>query len=276
MTSATLAEIRCANLHLAMLCSLAREHIIPSLGLRKNPYEGDDDDSNDIPFDEGDEDDEFDDDYDLDDSDGFNVALAEQLGNRDITVEQLGQLRELYWPEQTSDDEFIEQALHPEWDGEDEIFTITKLDGLEHCVALELLDLGRLDVKGLAPIAKLTTLRRLALDFRDRVPKLSPIAKLPALEQLSLTWVADLSPLVGMPRLEQLSVAQSKVTELAPLLELPALRRVHMWWSLQPAEIERVRANNGEVLQALEQRGIELELAWPAPRKKKSSSKRKR
>lgn len=249
-----------------MLGSLAREQIIPSLGLRKNPDEGDDDT----------EADDFDFDDDLDDDDGFNVVLAEQLGNRDITVEQLGQLRELYWPEQTSDDEFIEQALHPDWDGEDEIFTITKLDGLEHCTSLEVLELGRLDVKGIAPIGKLTTLRRLGLEFRDRVPQLSPIARLPALERLSLTWIADLSPLLGMPRLEHLAVAQSKVTDLAPLLELPALRSVEMWWSLQPAEIERVRAKSGEVLRELEGREIELNLAWPKPRAKKKTSKRKR
>ncbi len=278
--SVELAQIGCANLHLAMLASLVHEKIIPPLEIAKllGKRGSDDHDSDDGDFDEDDFDDgDFDEDLDDLEESRFNYELAEALAERDITTAQLGRLHELCWPQQTADDDvFIEEALCPEWDGEDEYFNITSLDGIKHCVALELLELARLDVKTLAPISTLGTLRRLALDFRDKPPPLAPIAELTALEDLELSWVKSLSPLKGMPGLKKLHVGQSKVTDLSPLTELPALETVEMWWSLQPAEIEQVRAKNTEVLTQLEQRGIELKLSWPEPKRPAKQRARKR
>jgi hypothetical protein len=114
---------------------------------------------------------------DIEDEDGyedyaFNSSLEKAFDAIPITTAELAQLKALRW--MTG----IELMLSPQWDGEDEQFDLRSLDGIEHCVNLEILDLDAVDVKNVGPIAKLTKLRELRLSFRDKKPSVEPLKKL--------------------------------------------------------------------------------------------------
>ena len=224
-------ETNCGPLHDAMLAALAREKIIPPLDLerlrrqhRASAYT-------------------------------FNASLAKALGERPLQATALARLRALDAP-----DDGVKDALYSQWDGEDELFDVVDLRGLEHCVALEELRLDLLDVKSLGPLGKLPKLRRLSLDFRGKTPSLQPLAKLEQLEELWVSWATDLAPLRGLPMLAKLEVVQASDRDLSPLAELPALKHVRIWWSAGAVDEPQVKARNAKVLKQLAARKVKVKL----------------
>ena len=89
---------------------------------------------------------------------------------------------------------------------------------------LSLVDMGLTD---LSPLAGLTELRRLYLDYND-VTDLTPLSGLARLQVLWLddNALADLSPVANMPHLLWLQAGDNPLSDLSPLADLVHMRRL--------------------------------------------------
>ncbi len=106
---------------------------------------------------------------------------------------------------------------------------ITRLDGLEKCRSLAMLELAGNRITDLAPLAGLTRLQFLDVQS-NRVENLAPLATLPTLQYLHLArnQVRDLDPLAGLTNLATLYVSGNRVENLAPLQGLRRLSSLYL------------------------------------------------
>lgn len=106
---------------------------------------------------------------------------------------------------------------------------IRRLDGLEKCRNLAMLDLAGNQVSGLAPLAGLARLQFLDLQG-NRVEDLSPIATNAALQYLHLAGnqVRSLAPLAGLTNLSALYLSRNRVEDPRPLLGLRRLAALYL------------------------------------------------
>jgi hypothetical protein len=106
---------------------------------------------------------------------------------------------------------------------------LRELQPLAGLTGLERLDLDYTKVSDIAPLAGLTKLEWLDLG-NTRVSDIAPLAGLTALETLGLadTNVSDIAPLAGMTALETLDLTSTQVSDIAPLARLTALRRLDL------------------------------------------------
>ncbi len=105
---------------------------------------------------------------------------------------------------------------------------IASLDGLEACLALERLELGRQAIEDLRPVAKLPRLHSLSL-CDNQLRDLAPLAACAQLEELRLNdnrLICDLGPLAGLKKLRTLWLADTAVRDLAPLERLMLLKEL--------------------------------------------------
>jgi hypothetical protein len=99
--------------------------------------------------------------------------------------------------------EDIQYLVWGQWDGEDDYFEITRLDGIEALSGLEHLDLELANVTDLAPLRGLRALKHVAVEGQ----------------------VADLSPLSDLPRLTKLSVSADKTAANKKILAAVRARK---------------------------------------------------
>jgi len=97
----------------------------------------------------------------------------------------------------------------------------------EWAPSADMLDFSREQLRDLAPLSKLTSLRRLDLSY-TQVADLTALQGLTGLQSLELsrTQVADLTPLRGLTQLERLDLDDTPVSDLAPLRNMTKLRRL--------------------------------------------------
>ena len=83
----------------------------------------------------------------------------------------------------------------------------------------------------LSPIAGLTQLKRIDIDFTDPpsiIHDAKQLSRLVNLTFLALHGVEDLTPLAGLPKLEQLFVSHPNIRDLSPLAGLINLELIHL------------------------------------------------
>lgn len=109
------------------------------------------------------------------------------------------------WPDKVDEAELTEAALAkietitfdagnriyafvaPDWDGEDDHFTIRDLSGIENCVNLKVFDnVALLEVKSLDPLGRLPNLERFNYFAGPDLGDLAPIARAPKLRYVQL------------------------------------------------------------------------------------------
>ena len=123
------------------------------------------------------------------------------------------------------------------------------------------LDLRRVQLSDLGPLAKLTALESLLLDGAG-VSDVGPLSRLTSLKVLYLngTGVSDLEPLSGLATLEHLYLDSTQVSNLGPLTNLTALRRLDLDWTgvLNLGPLSRL-----PTLQTLYLNGTGVSDLWP-------------
>ncbi len=95
---------------------------------------------------------------------------------------------------------------------------ITNLQGLEHAVNLEFLDILRANISDLTPLAGLQNIR--VLKFYDsNISDLTPLAGLVNLTDLNLSHnnISDLTPLAGLVNLTDLNLSHNNISDITPL-----------------------------------------------------------
>ena len=108
---------------------------------------------------------------------------------------------------------------------------IRDLTGLQFATNLSSIRIEESKVSDLSPIAGLTQLKRIDIDFTDPpsiIHDAKQLSRLVNLTFLALHGVEDLTPLAGLPKLEQLFVSHSNIRDLSPLARLVNLELIHM------------------------------------------------
>ena len=108
---------------------------------------------------------------------------------------------------------------------------IRDLTGLQFATNLSSIRIEGSKVSDLSPIAGLTQLKALDIDFTDPpsiIHDAKQLSRLVNLTFLALHGVEDLTPLAGLPKLEQLFVSHANIRDLSPLAGLVNLELIHM------------------------------------------------
>ena len=102
---------------------------------------------------------------------------------------------------------------------------ITNLQGLEHAVNLEFLDIKNGKISDLTPLAGLQNIRVLKF-YGSNISDLTPLAGLMNLTGLNLTLnnVSDITPLAGLVNLTYLNLAENNISDITPLAGLVNLK----------------------------------------------------
>ena len=108
---------------------------------------------------------------------------------------------------------------------------IRDLTGLQFATNLSFIRIEKSEVSDLSPIAGLTQLKIIDIDFTDPpsiIHDAKQLSRLVNLTFLALHGVEDLTPLAGLPKLEELFVSHSNIRDLSPLAGLVHLELIHM------------------------------------------------
>ena len=108
---------------------------------------------------------------------------------------------------------------------------IRDLTGLQFATNLSSIRIDGSKVSDLSPIAGLTQLKKIDIDFTDPpsiIHDAKQLSRLVNLTFLALHGVEDLTPLAGLPKLEQLFVSHSNIRDLSPLAGLINLELIQM------------------------------------------------
>jgi internalin A len=92
---------------------------------------------------------------------------------------------------------------------------IKSLAGLEHCIAVQEIDLADNEITDLAPMAALKLVQSLTLS-RNKIESIAPLAELERLQYLELSGnsVSDLAPLAKMTNMRSLYLSNNKITKI--------------------------------------------------------------
>lgn len=104
---------------------------------------------------------------------------------------------------------------------------IENLEGIQHCRALMLLDVGENAVADLAPVRELRLLQSLDVS-KNRVTSLAPVEELANLQYLNAeeNQIEDVKPVAGLVKLNSLYLTANRVADVSSLGKLEKL------WSL--------------------------------------------
>lgn len=192
----------------------------------------------------------------------YRDEVAAALLDIPATAEQCASVRELVWEAGGNEIVF---TIWTFCDGESDDFRIESLAGIDTVLPdLESLHIDDGAVSDLTPLAGCTRLRRLSLCGGGAVTDVGPLAGLGSLRTLKLEYqnVRDLRPLAGLP-LEHLSLDGEPDADLAPLVGLASLRtlncrRMSYTQGSEPPILGQF--DNARVVEALEQRGVDVEV----------------
>ncbi len=108
---------------------------------------------------------------------------------------------------------------------------IRDLTGLQFATNLSSIRIEKSAVSDLSPLAGLTQLERIDIDFIDPpsiIHDANQVSRLVNLTFLAIHGVEDLTPLAGLPKLKELLVSHSNIADLSPLTGLTNLELIHM------------------------------------------------
>ena len=100
----------------------------------------------------------------------------------------------------------IQHLIWNQWDGEDDFFDVTRLDGIEVLAGLKRLDLELASITDLSPLIRLASLEHLSVEGQ----------------------VEDLSPLLGLRKLKSVSVSADRTAENKNVLAELRARKVRV------------------------------------------------
>lgn len=106
---------------------------------------------------------------------------------------------------------------------------IANLAGLEHCKAVQLLDLGNNEIVDVSPIAGLTLLQSLTLS-RNKIESIGPLKELARMQLLDLSenQLKDISPIAQMTNLRTLYLSKNKIEDIKLIGELPKIWTLYL------------------------------------------------
>ena len=92
---------------------------------------------------------------------------------------------------------------------------IKSLAGLEHCVAVQEIDLENNEITDLTPLAGLKLVQSLTL-ARNKIESIAPLAELERIQYLELSnnSVSDIAPLAKMTNMRSLYLSDNKITKI--------------------------------------------------------------
>ena len=98
---------------------------------------------------------------------------------------------------------------------------ITNLEGIQNCINLECLYLGRNNISDIKPLSNLFNLTSLDLSSNN-ITDIKPISKLIDLIDLDFEYnnISDISPLSELINLESLSLINNQISDISALSEL--------------------------------------------------------
>jgi internalin A len=104
---------------------------------------------------------------------------------------------------------------------------IKNLQGLENCVAVQLIDLENNHIADLGPLAELKLLQSINV-AHNQISSIEPLKELERVQYLQLSGnsVSDLAPLAKMKNMMSLYLSDNKIEDIAVVAELPKV------WSL--------------------------------------------
>ena len=161
---------------------------------------------------------------------------------------------------------------------------IKRLAGLEHCIGLTFLDLGRNQISDISPLVGLTSLTRLwlcdnqisdispvailsSLTFLDlgfnQISDISSVADLTSLTDLHLTSnrISDISHLVGLTDLVSLQLAFNQISDISPLIDNAGLDEgAQVLLAENPLSPDSINT----YIPLLEARGVDVVWGWLA------------
>ncbi len=107
---------------------------------------------------------------------------------------------------------------------------ISKLDGIEKLVNLEVLSLKQNKIKDLKPIADLKKLRFLNL-FNNKVSDIQSLSELKDLKQLDLdtNHIKNIYPLMNLSKLQDLRLGSNQINDIIPLTYMGDLEYLSLW-----------------------------------------------
>jgi Leucine-rich repeat (LRR) protein len=105
---------------------------------------------------------------------------------------------------------------------------IKRLAGLEHCVGLTFLDLGRNQISDISPLVGLTSLTRLCL-CDNQISDISPVASLSNLTFLDLGFnqISDISSVANLTSLTFLDLGFNQISDISSVADLTSLTDLH-------------------------------------------------
>jgi len=110
---------------------------------------------------------------------------------------------------------------------------ITDLNGIEHCINLQRLDLQSNRMVDISPLSNLTKLQRLYLGAShiNLLDDISPLSSLTNLKELSIrsNQISELSSLSRLTNLEELHLGSDQISDISPLSGLINLRKLGIW-----------------------------------------------
>ncbi len=106
---------------------------------------------------------------------------------------------------------------------------IKNLEGLQHCVAVQEIDLENNEIVDLKPMAELKLLQSITL-AGNKIESIAPLAELTRVQYLELSRnaVSDLAPLAKMTNIRVLHLTKNKVTNIDVVKGLPKIWTLYL------------------------------------------------
>lgn len=106
---------------------------------------------------------------------------------------------------------------------------IKSLEGLQHCAAIMLIDLGKNEIADVSPLAGLKKLQSITLS-NNQIKDIKPLEELTAVQLLDLSGnqVESLEAITKMSNLRSLWMADNKIKSLQPVTQLPKIWSLHV------------------------------------------------
>ncbi len=106
---------------------------------------------------------------------------------------------------------------------------IKNLEGLQHCVAVQEIDLENNEIVDLKPMAELKLLQSITLTG-NKIESIAPLAELTRVQYLELSRnaVSDLAPLAKMTNMRSLYLSKNKITNIDVVKSLPKIWTLYL------------------------------------------------
>lgn len=106
---------------------------------------------------------------------------------------------------------------------------INSLAGLEHCISVQLIDLGKNEISDLTPLAGLKLLQSLSLN-ENKIESIEPLKDLEKIQLLDLSGnqIKDISPIAKMKNIRTVYLSNNQIEDVQVLGELPKIWTLYL------------------------------------------------